>query len=152
MRERTSAIYKVIAEIGINEMSDPEAAIHYAVMNLSKRGGDGEVTAKVERIQEYCKYYKEFIKKEIEIINPDVIVWLGANTYDKKLHIDYLGAKKIKGKVYFFIDDKQIPILRMWHTSYRWKGGIEPLQGYADERIGRLCAKCKEEMKRYDLI
>ena len=79
-------------------------------------------------------------------------MWLGVNTYDKKLHIDYLGTKKLADKMYFIIEGKQIPILRMWHTSYRWKGGIEPLQGYTDERIGRLCAKCSEEMKRYNLI
>ena len=39
MRERTSAIYKVVAGIEINEMSDSDAAIHYAVMDLNKRGG-----------------------------------------------------------------------------------------------------------------
>lgn len=149
MRERTSAIYKVVAGIEINEMSDSNAAIHYAVMDLNKRGGGA--AAKVERIQEYCKYYKEFIKKEIEIINPDVIVWLGTNTYDKKLHIKYLGAKQIADKIYFLINNKQIPILRMWHTAY-FEGKIEPLQGYADRTIGKLCAKCREEMERYNLI
>lgn len=149
MRERTSAIYKVVAGIEINEMSYSNAAIHYAVMDLNKRGGGA--AAKVERIQEYCKYYKEFIKKEIEIINPDVIVWLGTNTYDKKLHIKYLGAKQIADKIYFLINNKQIPILRMWHTAYL-EGKIEPLQGYADRTIGKLCAKCREEMERYNLI
>ena len=48
MRERTSAIYKVVAEIGINEMSDSDAAIHYAVMDLNKRGGG--LMLKVHRI------------------------------------------------------------------------------------------------------
>ncbi|MBQ9606570.1 MAG: hypothetical protein IJV16_05275, partial [Lachnospiraceae bacterium] len=40
MRERTSAIYKVVAGIAVNEMSDSEAAIHYAVMDLKMRGGE----------------------------------------------------------------------------------------------------------------
>ena len=149
MRERTSAIYKIIAGIEINEMSDSDAAIHYAVMDLNKRGGGS--SAKVERIQEYCKYYKEFIRKEIEIINPDIVVWLGTKTYDTDLPINYLGAKRIGDKIYFLIDDKQIPILRMWHTSY-YQGKIEPLQGYSNRIIGKLCAKCREEMKRYNLI
>lgn len=92
MRERTSAIYKVVAGIGINEMSDSDAAIHYAVIDLNKRGG-GAIKSAL-RIQEYCKYYKEFIKKEIQIINPDVVVWLGTKTYDIDLHIKYLGAKQ----------------------------------------------------------
>ena len=43
MKERTSAIYKVVAEIGIKEMSDLDAAIHYAVMDLNKRGGGADV-------------------------------------------------------------------------------------------------------------
>lgn len=149
MRERTSAIYKVIAGVGINEMSDSDAAIHYAVMDLNKRGGGADVAGAVH-IQEYCKYYKDFIKKEIEIINPDVIVWLGTKTYDMSLHINYLEAKQSGGKVYFYIDSKQIPILRMWHTSY-YQGRIEPLQGYSNRIVGKLCAKCKEEMRRYNL-
>ena len=39
MRERTSAIYKIAAGIGIEEMSNSDAAIHYAFMDLNKRGG-----------------------------------------------------------------------------------------------------------------
>lgn len=100
--------------------------------------------------QDLCKSCK-FIKKEIQIINPDVVVWLGTKTYDIDLHIKYLGAKQIRDKIYFLIDDKQIPILRMWHTSY-YQGKIEPLQGYSNRIIGKLCAKCWEEMKRYNLI
>lgn len=150
MKERTSAIYKVVAEVGINEMSDSDAAIHYAVMDLNKRGGGSDIKD-AEHIQEYCKYYKEFIKKEIEIINPDVVVWLGVRTYDKNLHIKYLGAKQIADTIYFLINNKKIPILRMWHTSY-FEGKIEPLQGYTDRTMGKLCAKCREEMERYNLI
>ena len=47
--------------------------------------------------------------------------------------------------------DKKIPILRMWHTSF-YQGKIEPLQGYSNKIIGKLCAKCREEMKQYNLI
>ena len=54
-------------------------------------------------------------------------------------------------KIYFLIGDKKIPILRMWHTSF-YQGKIEPLQGYSNKIIGKLCAKCREEMKRYNLI
>lgn len=71
MRERTSAIYKVIAGIEINEMSDSDA-----------------------------------------------VVWLGIKTYDMYLHIKYLGAEQIGDKRYFRINDKEIPILGMWHTVF----------------------------------
>ena len=149
MRERTSAIYKIVAGIGIEEMSNSDAAIHYAVMDLNKRGGSADIKDGVH-IQAYCKYYKEFIRKEIEIINPDIVIWLSAKTYDANLHIKYLGAKKIENKVYFFINDKKIPILRMWSTSF-YQGKIEPLKGYSNKIIGKLCAKCREEMERYNL-
>ena len=149
MRERTSAIYKVITGIGINEMSDSDAAIYYAVMDINKRGGGADVRGAFH-ILEYCRYYKEFIKKEIEIINPDVTVWLGTKTYDMDLHVKCLGAVQTGDKRYFLIGGKKIPILRMWHTSY-YQGRIEPLKGYSNKIIGKLCAKCREEMKRYNL-
>lgn len=86
MRERTSALYKIIAGIGMNEMSDSDAAIHYAVMDLNKRGGGANVKD-ASHIEEYCKCYRDFIKREIEIIDPDIVVWLGIKTYDMELHI-----------------------------------------------------------------
>lgn len=150
MRERTSAIYKVVVGISINEMSDSDAAIHYAVMDINKRGGGPDVKG-AEHIEEYCKFYKDFIKKEIEIINPDVVVWLGTKTYNMDLHRKYLGAKSKGENRYFNINGKDIPILRMWHTSY-YQGKITPLPQYSNKIIGKLCAKCLEEMKKYDLI
>ncbi len=150
MRERTSAIYKIVAEIGIDEMSDSDATCHYAVMDLNKRGGCHDV-GNASHIEEYCRYYEDFIKKEIKIINPDVVVWLSAKTYDMDLHIKYLEAKRIDRKIFFFINGKEIPVLRMWNTScYRCK--IEPLPGYTNKITGKLCAKCRDEMKRYNLI
>lgn len=150
MRERTSAIYKVVEGIAINEMSDSDAAIHYAVMDLNKRGGGADVKG-AEHIEAYCKYYGDYIKKEIEIINPDIVVWLGTKTYDMDLHKRYLGAKSIGTKRYFILNGKQVPILRMWHTSY-YQGKITPLPQYTNKIIGKLCAKCVEEMKRYNLM
>ena len=149
MRERTSAIYKVIAGYGINNISDSDAAILYAVMDLNKRGGGPDVKGAMH-IRAYCSYYRKYIQKEIEIINPDVVVWLGTKTYDMELHSKYLGAKKVGKKRYFNIGGKQVPILRMWHTSY-YQGRIEPLQGYSNRTIGKLCAKCVEEMRRYGI-
>lgn len=149
MRERTSALYKIVAGIGIMEMSDADAALHYAVMDLNKRGGGSDVKS-AAHIEEYCKYYQNFIKREIEIINPDVVVWLGTKTYDMELHSKYLGAECEKDKRYFIIDHKKVPILRMWHTSY-YQGHIEPLPGYSNRIVGKLCAKCLEELEKYNI-
>ena len=62
----------------------------------------------------------------------------------------YLEARSNSDKRYIVIDHKETPILRMWHTSY-YQGKIDPLPGYTNRIIGKLCAKCKEEMERYGL-
>ena len=74
MRERTSALYKIIAGIGIMEMSDADAALHYAVMDLNKRGGGSDVKS-AAHIEEYCKYYQNFIKRGLltSCLDKDVI-------------------------------------------------------------------------------
>lgn len=149
MRERTSALYKVIAGIGIDEMPDPDAAIHYAVMDINKRGGGADVRS-AAHIEAYCDYYKQYIRQEIDIIDPDIVVWIGTKTYDMDLPAKYLGAKRSGDKRYFVINGKEVPILRMWHTSF-YQGKIDPLPGYANRIVGKLCAKCREEMRRYGL-
>lgn len=63
MRERTSALYKIVAGIGRMEMSDADAALRYAVMDLNKRGGGSDVKS-ASHIEEYCKRYQDFIKRE----------------------------------------------------------------------------------------
>lgn len=149
MRERTSAIYKVVAGYDINDISNSDAALHYAIMDLNKRGGGPDVKG-ANHIEAYCRYYKDFILKEINIINPDIVIWLGTKTYDLELHSKYLGAEKLGEKHFFNISGKKVPILRMWHTSY-YQGKINPLPVYSNRIIGKLCAKCLEEMKKYNL-
>ena len=148
MRERTSALYKIVAGIGRTEMSDSDAALHYAVMDLNKRGGGSDVKS-ASHIEEYCKHYQDFIKREIEIITPDVVVWLGTKTYDMELHFKYLGAKCEQDKRYFIINQKKVPILRMWHTSYIY-GHIEPLPGYSQQDYGYNghCCRCQPVIRK----
>ncbi|MCH5320215.1 MAG: hypothetical protein J1E36_00530, partial [Eubacterium sp.] len=50
-----------------------------AFMNLNKRGGKGNIE---DHLKNYCNEYKEYIKKEISIINPDIIIWLGKSSFD----------------------------------------------------------------------
>lgn len=68
-----------------------------AYMNINKRGGDKRVNW--EKFNGYFRTYKAFIAKEIEIINPDIIVLIGSNDYE-------------------MFDDS----IKVWHTSYRMKG------------------------------
>lgn len=149
LRERTCALYKVITNNYC--VSESEIACNFAFMNLNKRGGRNRSG---KHIEEYFKYYIKYIKKEIEIINPDIIVWLGTTTYDMNLHINYLGATKVDDKVYLNINNKQIPILRMCHTSRAQflPKSIQPDSNFSNIHLGKLSTKMKEELKRYHYI
>lgn len=147
MRERVCALYKIAARR--RDISDADAAIHFAFMDLNKRGGGASVKGG-EHIVKYCEIYADFIRQEIEIIDPDVVIWLGTNTYDRNIACRFLGAKDIGHKRYFMLFGKQVPIIRMWHTAY-YQSKIESLPGYRDKTVGKLCAKLETEMTRYGL-
>lgn len=62
-----------------NEISNPKAKelqkalSQVAFMNINKRGGNS--TTDINYLKNYFFRYKDNIKREIEIINPDIIVW-----------------------------------------------------------------------------
>jgi hypothetical protein len=74
-----SFIIKQISEINCN-IDD----INIAYMNLNKRGGFGSTNP--TQLIRYVKKYKPFIEKEIELINPDIIVCGG--TYGTIIGLD----------------------------------------------------------------
>lgn len=94
-----------------------------AYMNINKRGGDTVVDWK--RLNAYATKYREFIKAEIKLINPDIIVCCG--TYWQI--VDQIFQKFDKATwsadndyVYkdFPIDDSNSKVLiNMWHPSAR---------------------------------
>lgn len=126
MRIKFGEMYRIITEknykieSSFDEDANREALKKIAFMNLNKRGGFGgiqEVT-----FLNYLKTYKDYIRREIEIINPDVIVWCGCNTYDQEEYMDAVFADKtVWEKKKLSLDEKEIPILRMWHPSVRAK-------------------------------
>ena len=69
-----------------------------AVMNLNKRGGGKSEDQDIFPI--YCDKYNAFIRREIEVINPNVIIWC-AGTVDYK---EYVSQK--------------VSIIPMYHTAY----------------------------------
>ena len=150
MRERLAELYKVISGTERGAMSNPEAVMHFAVMDINKRGGGAQI-GKGTHIEAYCRYYQRFIRREIEIISPDVVAIIGLNIYDMRLHSKYLGALEENGRAYFDINKKMVPILRLWQTSFRYAKN-EPLPGYEDNLlVGKHAAKCMEEMQRFGL-
>lgn len=60
---------------GVDVDSTKEILREVAYMNLNKRGGGASVDWKI--FNDYIKEYKEYIKKEIAIIKPDIIVCCG---------------------------------------------------------------------------
>lgn len=108
LKERVSCLYQVV----INDYSkNPyEVANCFAFMNLNKYAGEQKTD--ISHIEEFCKAYICYIKKEIEIIYPDIIIWLAYNTFEEGTKI--IGAKKN----ILTIGSKSVPIIRTWHTSY----------------------------------
>lgn len=76
---------------------------HSAFMNINKRGGANNTNN--EKFNAYYSRYEQFIKKEIEILNPDCIVIIGTT-----------GAND---SICEFAEEKNIRIISMWHTAYR---------------------------------
>lgn len=71
--KRIAAMQRVIQKQ--EKLSDEEALQQVAYMNINKRGGGATVDWKV--LNKYAEEYHEYIKKEICIINPDIIVCCG---------------------------------------------------------------------------
>ncbi len=148
MRERLSELYKVLSHTERNSMDNPDAALHFAVMDINKRGG-GALVANDNHIENYCKQYASFIRNKIEIINLDIVAIIGTNLYNMDLHGKYLGAIKDGDKDYFVIDGKSVPILSLWQTAY-YQGRCGVAKGYEDNKIiGKQVAKVLDEMRKY---
>lgn len=103
-----------------DENNRSKVAKHFAFMNLNKRGGGEQ--ADNERIAKYCKNYRDEILNEIKIISPDIIVWLGFETFDKVVEykIFDIRSKELENntyKYYFVVNNKAIPLLREYHPS-----------------------------------
>ncbi len=139
LKERVSCLYQVV----INDYSkNPhEVANCFAFMNLNKYGGEQQCN--IEHLEKYCKVYKDYIKKEIEIIDPDIIIWLACNSFD-------IGVPEIIGAKHniLTINDRQVPIVRMWHTSYTRIKSNDRLQKFDNIIIDKQAFKLDTELKK----
>ena len=133
-----SCIYQVI----VNEYSKPsyEYAKSFAFINLNKTGGGKQID---DRIRYFCENYGEYIRKEIRIIDPDLIVWLGCNTFDNSfIRENCVGIKK-SGDGYYF---DEVPVIRMCHTSYSRIRG-ERLNVFDNVIVDRMAYRLYREIK-----
>lgn len=112
-----------------NEDEIKNALKNSSFMNLNKRGGanyDIKVSA-------YTEKYVDFIKMQIEILNPNVIVCLGT--------FDLIQSNQLN-----VINGETVPTINMWHTAYRMSNVEKPegkwiadrnVNAYMREFIGR---------------
>lgn len=138
MRERVCCLYQVVINDFSNRNTPYNVAENFAFMNLNKTGGEAQIK---EKIFAFFEEYKDEIKKEIDIISPDIIIWLGCNTFDK-LRAD-LGVKEDKRGYYY----NDIPVVRMWHTSY-YRSKCEGFGKFDNKIIDKLSKKLYDELKK----
>lgn len=94
-----------------------------AAMNLKKEAGG----ARAKEIRRYAIEHREWIKKQIAIINPDIIIACG--TFDElvkyTLDVDTRNCKKIAGTTHWRYDirihSKNVPIISSYHPQYNKK-------------------------------
>lgn len=144
-------LYKVITNS--YNISEQEIARNFAFMNLNKRGGGNKskIGKDDNHLEEYCKYYAKYIKKEIEIINPDIIVWVGKTTYYLN---KYIGGEQIEDKTYLKIENKNVPVLKVSHTSGAWKisNSTKVNKNISGRPFGKLATEMEMELQKYNLI
>lgn len=100
-----------------------------AFMNINKRGGAKNTNP--QKINAYYNKYEQFIKKEIELINPNCIVIIGTTGANVSINM--------------FAAENKIRAINMWHTAYRMSG-----QKRSDKPIYALSNNCGEPDKNVD--
>ncbi|MCI6165330.1 MAG: hypothetical protein MR675_09145 [Lachnospira sp.] len=107
-----------------------------AFMNINKRGGSSFTN--FEELNNYAEEYKEFIKKEIYIINPDYIICCGSywqivdHVYDYfKSKKEWENRKKSEPDIDMYykldINGKIVPAINVYHPA-----AIKRNQEYVD--------------------
>jgi hypothetical protein len=99
-----------------------------AFMNLNKRGGDN----REEKVWAYTQKYVEFIKKQISLLCPKIVICLG--TYNLVRACELV--------------DESIRTMDMWHTAYQMPGVIRPQRTELGDK--NIAAYMNEFIKRFE--
>lgn len=89
-----------------------ETLKHIAVMNIKKTTGKSKSKNKV--IKSHAKRYKDYIKKEIEIINPDIVLLGGTYDFLKRI----LNLEKIYDNLYKEKENDKRIYIKCYHPAY----------------------------------
>lgn len=149
MSERICSLFQVI----INDYSYPphKYAKRFAFMNLNKRGGDKDIKTGIH-LDKYCDLYSCFILKEIEIINPDIIIWVGSQSFDMDFKDKYLNVTTHDGRYYININNRMVPVIRTWHTShYRISKSVQPHSHFENKTTAKQSMHLAEMLDFYNL-
>lgn len=138
MRERVCCLYQVVTGDFSNINAPYRVARSFAFLNLNKTGGGSNIN---DRILAFCDEFKDEIKSEIDIISPDIIVWLGCNTLDNEKIRRNLCVTEKNGS-YFY---NSIPVIRMWHTAY-YRSNYGRLGKFDNATIDKLSKKLYDEL------
>lgn len=117
----------------IGDSFGSESGVSFAFMNISKSSNDKSVQADLDLIDESVAHGTSFIKKEIEILEPDVIITgnIGGLLFkilDKINVIEKLGGTPNECDVCVheaIIGNKSVPLLDCWHFSNFTKSDFE---------------------------
>ena len=110
----------------INAEELKKQLIRVAALNLKKEAGGPSA----QHIEKFAKDHSKWIKREIEICNPDIIV--AGGTFDdlfSKVYKQAVPKEIIKGnfkgreyrKGYVMVSGKEIPVIDQYHPQYTGK-------------------------------
>ncbi|MDR2130898.1 MAG: hypothetical protein LBP56_07030 [Odoribacteraceae bacterium] len=103
-----------------------------AIVNCKKEAGKGSINPAV--LQEHIDRYAPFIKEQIEILDPDIIVCGGGSSVIKEFvanHV-YPGIVKVNNWVYYD-DTRRKVVIDSYHPSYRFEEVADMYTGMMDK-------------------
>ncbi len=93
----------------------------YAIINVKKKVGKGSVTDKV--VKDYVEKYKEYIRKELDILNPDLILCCGGRNgrmfelAQKNIYAEYSFEQIATNSSIYYCKEANLSLLRAYHPS-----------------------------------
>ncbi|MDR2652157.1 MAG: hypothetical protein LBC68_07575 [Prevotellaceae bacterium] len=110
----------VFESLSDNAVTDFFDQTPFAYVNCKKQSGNNTIGS--EELAEHITLYKDFIKREIEILDPDIIVCGGGQSMLKNFVAENIyNLEKINGWIYFDKKKNKV-VIDSYHPSY-WQGG-----------------------------
>ena len=117
----------------------------FAIVNCKKASGGSTILN--ETLSEHIEHYADFIKKEIEILDPDIIVCGGGSSIIKdfvkeKIYTDIEKIDDSNNWIYYSKKNNKV-VIDSYHPSY-WR-----IEGGSKTIYERMMSKYKEFIDKY---